>query len=258
MTLGSKMATLLTIPAELRLHIYNALIIPAPRCIRISPATSGPVLCYTRYTYNAAIIGVNKLIRKEATPFLNDGNGCLLYIYLIFKGHKAGGADLGAGLSAALKTFSNSKLFHHVHTCIIDIRLFCEVTPNIAPKDGTFEELGNSVEAICDTVSQSLALRQVEVSWSDYFRDDLQEHKRKSLQPLGKLGVMLRARDRVVKKTRENSERDFLDWPNMLKPYRSLNFCQPSFNEDEKDNGGWNASWLPQPSDVEVFGGGID
>ncbi len=214
------------------------------------------MLCYTLHTYNAAIMGVNKLIRNEATSFLYDGNPCLLYIYLIFKGDKACGSAVGGGLSAALEAFSKSMHFPHVCTCIIDIRLFCEKYEGVAPQPCTFEELSKSVEAICDTVSQSPALRQVEVSWCDYFTDDLRAQKRKALQPLGKLQVMFNARDRVVEKTDQRSRRRFADCPHMLKPYRRLDFSHSSFNGDENDEVESRTFRPPHPSDIDVFGAG--
>lgn len=69
-----------------------------------------------------------------------------------------------------------------------------------------------TAEATWDNMLQSPALTQVEVLCCDWLLDDLREQKCKrsdrpyeSFQPLGKMGVIFKARDRVVKKTEQRS-----------------------------------------------------
>lgn len=226
--------------------------------MRIGPATSGPLLCYTRHNFHTTILGVNKLVREEATCLLYEGNPCMLYMYLVFNGDIHCGSDVGGDLGAALETFSASRFFPHVHACIIDIRLFR--SPGLEygiPRSSTFGELRTSLKAIVGHVAHASALKAVEVSWCDYYDDQLQEEKRKSLQPLWNLPVMLKVSTKLVEKAETRSRADFSDWPSMLKPYRRLDFSQSSFDNTTSEDMQPTIFRPPHPSNIDMFRGEI-
>ena len=212
------MATFMTLPTELRLQIYRELFVSKPRIWRMGQQLRGPVTCYNGRTFHTAILGVSRKIYGEAKSVLYGDTTWTLHIYLIFIGSKIHGSDV----DSALHSLSRSKEFRYVRACILDIRLF-------RGQEHSNRFMGDHVlRANIKTVRQALlrapALRDIEVSWRNYFSLDPTETRCRSLEPLDQLHIKYKLSIAKVVNTLERSKSDLADWPEMLKAFRVLLF----------------------------------
>jgi len=221
------MASLLTIPRELRLQIYKELINPDPGSTCMGPPTSGPVICYRNHGFTTKILGVCRSIHDEALSVLRKKIHSTLYIYLMFNGDQPRGSDARSDLGQALKALSNSKQLQNIQTCILDIRISRGKAHEDSSLAATLHVLSFTVEEIRWVLSDAPALQEIEVAWLDYLGADMDGVRSEALQPLidlpAKYTLVIRE-DKDTEKRHQHSKRQIADWPDMLKPHRKLDF----------------------------------
>lgn len=221
------MPSLLTIPAEIRLQIYHELIIPHPGSTRLGPPTSGPIICYRNHSFHTGILRVCKNLHAEAiAEFLKEVHSTL-YIYLVFNGDKPCGSDAKGHLGQALKTLANSDQLQNVRTCIIDIRISRPKAHERASIADISEVLSFTVEELQCILSDAPALQKVEVAWLNQLRKDMTRIRGEALQPLLNLPAdyaLVMGKDREQDGRQPYPKWQIADWPEMLKPYRNLDF----------------------------------
>ena len=214
------MATFMSIPLELRLEVYRELFSSNPRASRIGQNARGTVALYSDRTFYTAILGVNKKVHEEAVSVLYGETVWKLHVYLIFRGDKYHGSNLGDALHA----LTRSNHFHYIRTCSLDVR----VLRDQSKKDTTFhgtEMLRANVRLVSRFLSRACRLQEVEVSWRHYLDHDYNESVRKSFKPLEQLTTKSKLPIKTVGNDIDGSM-DSACWPDMLKAYRVMLFAR--------------------------------
>ena len=217
------MATFMSLPTELRLQIYRELFISTPRAFRVGERVKGPVMCYKDRTFHIAILEVSKKVHAEAISILHGETVWTLHVYLIFRGDKIHGSNM----NYALHSLARSKQFPYIRICILDIQLFREKSEFHNITFSGVDVLRATVKIVCQILSRASGLREIEVSWRNYFNNDLAELRSKSLEPLGQLPITYKLSICKVKNTPEGSNSDLSFWPDMLKAFRVMLFRGP-------------------------------
>lgn len=214
------MATFMSLPTELRLQIYRELFKSKPRVSRMGQHVRGPVTLYSDRTFHAAILEVSKKIHEETISVLYGETTWTLHLYLIFKGDKIHGEYM----DTALRSLACSRPFPYIRTCVLDIRIFREESSENSTTFSGTDTLRAKVKIICKILSRAHGLKEIEVSWRNYFNHDLTEPRCRSLEPLDRLPITYKLSVVKVLSTLEGSNKDLDDWPNMLKAYRVMLF----------------------------------
>lgn len=168
-----------------------------------------------------------KVIYEEVRVEILKEIHSTLYIYLVFNGDKPRGSDAKGHLGHALKALSKSEQLRYVQTCIVDIRISRGKAHEDASPALISDVLSFTVEEIQCVLSDALALQTVEVAWLDHLRMCMMRVRGEALQPLlnlpAKYTLVIR-NDGDREDTQHYPKWQIADWPEMLKPYRELDF----------------------------------
>lgn len=214
------MATFMSLPTELRLQIYRELFISKPRVSRLGRHVRGPVTFYNDRTFYTAVLEVSKQVHVEAISVLYGETAWTLHVYLIFRGNKIHGSNV----DGALHSLARTKQFPYIRTCILDIRLFQGEVKETNTTFSGIEALRANVKIVRQVLSRAQGLKNIEISWRNYFNLDLTEPRCKSLEPLNQLPITYNLFIGKVESTTEGSNNDLTNWPDMLKAYRVMLF----------------------------------
>lgn len=88
----------------------------------------------------------------------------------------------------------------------------------------SFDILRANVKLLRQTLSRARGLRNVEVSWRNYFNHDLARPRCRSLEPLNQLPITCKLSIGSVEITPERSNKDLAYWPDKLKGFRVMLF----------------------------------
>ena len=210
----------MSLPTELRLQIYRELFISKARVSRIGHYDKNPVNCYIDRTFHTTILVVSKKVHAEAVSILYGGTAWTLHVYLIFKGDKMHGSNV----DSALRSLACSKHFRYIRTCIVDVRLFRGESQEKSSTFSGIEALRANVKIVRQVLSHARSLRGFEVSWRNYFNEDLTEPRCRSLEPLDRMSITYKLSISKVENTPEGSSKDLTYWPDMLRAYRVMLF----------------------------------
>lgn len=235
----------MSLPTELRLQIYRELFIPKPRVSRMDHPVrgcGGPVNCYNDRTFHTTILEVSNKVHEEAISILYGETAWALRVCLVFIGDKIHGTNV----DTALRFVARSKHFPYIRSCVLDIRLFRGESKVTNTTFSGIEALRANVKIVRRVLLRARALREIQVSWRDYFNDDLTEQRCRSLEPLNGLPITYKLSIGKVKHTTQASNNDLAYWPDMLKAYRVMLFSGGC----EKDNG---IEWMPEKGHGRVL-----
>ena len=214
------MATLMSLPTELRLQIYRELFVSKLRTWRTGHPVKGPVNFYNHRAFHTAILEVSRKVHEEAISILYGETAWTLHIYLIFRGDNFHGSNLGS----ALNSLACSKQIPYIRTCILDVRLFRGQSKENSTTFSAIDALRTKVNIVRQALLRASGLREIKVSWRNYFSHDLTEPRCRSLEPLDQLPIMYKLIIENVDKTLKGSNNDLTNWPDMLKAFRVMLF----------------------------------
>ena len=234
------MAGFFSLPTEIRIQIYRELISSTPKGIRIGPHDTGPVVVYSTNGFATSILRVCRKVHDEVKLILLKAIPVTLYIYLIYKGDKPYGSDVRNELGRALKSLSQSYQLKSCQYCVIDIRI-SQGTREWQRANDHYDpqKLLNAISEIKRLLLDVPMLREVEVAWVDYLGLDMDRCRTDALKPLSDLpvGYALQIRGHryegedeydYAKRREWESRQQIADWPDLLKPYKMLDFLSMS------------------------------
>ena len=178
----------------------------------------GPVTCYSDRTFHTAILEVSKKVHDEAISILYGEAAWKLHIYLIFWGNQIHGSNV----DSALEYLARSKHFPYIRTCILDVRLFRR-----EEKDTIFrsnDALRANINIVRGILLRAHGLRNIEVSWRNYFILDPFGPRCRTLEPLVHFPTSYKLSIFKVNDSAEISRNHLSYWPDMLKAFRVMLF----------------------------------
>ena len=205
------MARILTLPVEVRLQIYQDLII-YDRPYKDHP-WGGHLLASWAYRFHRGILGVNKQINQEAMGIFYGMNQLRFYINT-----RPSRKENAQASMSTLKAFQNSLCFQFVQRLSFDMHLSCKMNRTYFGRTGQVLENITKAQVMFDKLCLVLAkaprLREIEIAWNDDIPYGHWELKRLLLRPLGRLPANCAIKVDVVIESgylKSCSDRTFLD-----------------------------------------------
>lgn len=205
------MTGILALPVEVRLQIYQELII-YDRPYRDHP-WGGHLLASWAYRFHRGILGVNSQINQEAMGIFYGMNQLRFYINTCPPRKE----NIEASMSA-LKAFQESLSFQFVQRLSFDIYLSCKMNRTYFARTGQVLENITKAQVMFDELCLILAkapkLREIEIAWNDDIAYGHWELKRLLLRPLGRLPTTCTFKVDVVIESgylKSRSDRTFLN-----------------------------------------------
>lgn len=177
-------------------------------------------MLYNSRTFHTKILEVSRKVHEEAIAVLYGETAWTLEIYLIFRGAKMHGSNI----DDALHSLAHLKQFPYIHTCKLDVRLFRGDPKENNTTFSGIDSLRANVKLVRRILSRARGLKDIKVSWRNYFNLDLTEPRCRSLEPLDQLPITYKLSIGKVDNTVDASNSDLMSWPDMLKANRVMLF----------------------------------